>query len=96
LGTLISWLEQSERPGEAWRNHCWDSFTLNTPIGIAAWKQLIIDPTGMRALTAQRLGNATQDDTRTLPFLLSEVSDTGTPIIVPQATREFLEDKAQE
>ena len=24
-------LEQSDRPGEAWRNHRWDSFTLNTP-----------------------------------------------------------------
>src|SRR5215472_2229557 len=24
-------LEQSTRPGEAWRNHRWDSFTLNTP-----------------------------------------------------------------
>ena len=24
-------LEQAERPGEAWRNHRWDSFTLNTP-----------------------------------------------------------------
>jgi len=34
-----------------------------------------------------------QDDAPTLPFV---VSDTGTPIIVPQATREFLEDKAQE
>ena len=20
-------LEQADRPGEAWRNHCWDSFT---------------------------------------------------------------------
>jgi len=24
-------LEQSDKPGEAWRNHRWDSFTLNTP-----------------------------------------------------------------
>ena len=24
-------LEQSDAPGEAWRNHRWDSFTLNTP-----------------------------------------------------------------
>src|SRR6516162_1901226 len=24
-------LEQADRPGEAWRNHRWDSFTLNTP-----------------------------------------------------------------
>ena len=24
-------LEQAEKPGEAWRNHRWDSFTLNTP-----------------------------------------------------------------
>jgi putative flavoprotein involved in K+ transport len=24
-------LEQAERPAEAWRNHRWDSFTLNTP-----------------------------------------------------------------
>ena len=24
-------LEQCDRPGEAWRNHRWDSFTLNTP-----------------------------------------------------------------
>jgi putative flavoprotein involved in K+ transport len=24
-------LERSDRPGEAWRNHRWDSFTLNTP-----------------------------------------------------------------
>lgn len=24
-------LEQAEGPGEAWRNHRWDSFTLNTP-----------------------------------------------------------------
>src|SRR5262245_43016644 len=24
-------LEQSAKPGEAWRNHRWDSFTLNTP-----------------------------------------------------------------
>jgi putative flavoprotein involved in K+ transport len=24
-------LEQSDKTGEAWRNHRWDSFTLNTP-----------------------------------------------------------------
>ena len=24
-------LEQADRPGEAWRNHRWDSFALNTP-----------------------------------------------------------------
>ena len=24
-------LEQADQPGEAWRNHRWDSFTLNTP-----------------------------------------------------------------
>ena len=24
-------LEQSDKPAEAWRNHRWDSFTLNTP-----------------------------------------------------------------
>ena len=24
-------LEQADKPGEAWRNHRWDSFTLNTP-----------------------------------------------------------------
>src|SRR6516164_10380127 len=24
-------LEQADRPAEAWRNHRWDSFTLNTP-----------------------------------------------------------------
>jgi putative flavoprotein involved in K+ transport len=24
-------LEQSDRPADAWRNHRWDSFTLNTP-----------------------------------------------------------------
>src|SRR6516225_10811495 len=24
-------LEQADRPGEAWRNHRWDSFTLNAP-----------------------------------------------------------------
>jgi putative flavoprotein involved in K+ transport len=24
-------LEQADRPGDAWRNHRWDSFTLNTP-----------------------------------------------------------------
>src|SRR5215831_18411816 len=24
-------LEQAAQPGEAWRNHRWDSFTLNTP-----------------------------------------------------------------
>ena len=24
-------LEQAEKPGDAWRNHRWDSFTLNTP-----------------------------------------------------------------
>ena len=24
-------LEQANQPGEAWRNHRWDSFTLNTP-----------------------------------------------------------------
>src|SRR5262245_17790483 len=24
-------LEQAKMPGEAWRNHRWDSFTLNTP-----------------------------------------------------------------
>jgi putative flavoprotein involved in K+ transport len=24
-------LEQADRPGEAWRNHRWDTFTLNTP-----------------------------------------------------------------
>jgi Pyridine nucleotide-disulphide oxidoreductase len=24
-------LEQADKPGEAWRNHCWDSFALNTP-----------------------------------------------------------------
>src|SRR5215813_2517791 len=24
-------LEQADRPGEAWRNHRWHSFTLNTP-----------------------------------------------------------------
>ena len=24
-------LEQADLPGEAWRNHRWDSFTLNTP-----------------------------------------------------------------
>src|SRR5262249_19851314 len=24
-------LEQAQRPGNAWRNHRWDSFTLNTP-----------------------------------------------------------------
>jgi len=24
-------LERAEKPGEAWRNHRWDSFTLNTP-----------------------------------------------------------------
>src|SRR5262249_10459560 len=24
-------LEQAEKPGNAWRNHRWDSFTLNTP-----------------------------------------------------------------
>jgi cation diffusion facilitator CzcD-associated flavoprotein CzcO len=24
-------LEQASLPGEAWRNHRWDSFTLNTP-----------------------------------------------------------------
>ena len=24
-------LEQSDKPGEAWRNRRWDSFTLNTP-----------------------------------------------------------------
>jgi len=24
-------LEQAALPGEAWRNHRWDSFTLNTP-----------------------------------------------------------------
>jgi len=24
-------LEQSDKPGNAWRNHRWDSFALNTP-----------------------------------------------------------------
>ena len=24
-------LEQAEKPADAWRNHRWDSFTLNTP-----------------------------------------------------------------
>src|SRR5215471_5976167 len=24
-------LEQADKPGEAWRNHVWDSFALNTP-----------------------------------------------------------------
>jgi len=48
----------------------------------------------MRALTPQRPGNAMQDDTPTVPFLLSEVSDTTDHR--PQATRELLENKARE
>ena len=52
-----------------------------------------IDPNRSRALTAQRPGNTMEDDAPTLPFV---VSDTGTPIIVPQAARELLEDKARE